>query len=511
MTLYQVDYTSRDYDAIRADLIAVLQSRIPEWKADDPSDFTLALLESFAYIGDLMSYYIDRAANEANIQTATQRKTLLNFAEIIGYKPSGPTPAEVQLTFTNRTGSTIDLPICTQASAILTNGPFSQAYFETTEPITQLANNESITVWATEGKTSNTDKTNGIDPIKKTVLPIYLGTSTGQAYMEVLIPEIGVVDDSVFVYVGQQSSFTKWRYVTNLSEFNSIDKVFTTKLNEDGTTVIVFGDGINGYVPPVGEPISGTYRTSVGASGNVKANGITHVSFVPGLGLEPTGISVGNAAIAFGGSDGENLFTLRRNLKGALSTRNRAVTLDDYKVLAELVAGVGRASATSDVYTSVTLYVQPYNDGSDTPGIVSGIETTNWDDLAAEVKSVLGTRIPVGTTLTVLPPTYVELDANIEITVAPSYTQRDVRIAATRSLIDPSIGLFSYNASDFGKTVSISEVISTLMAVPGILEVNIVNLSKYGQTGVSNIAVNKGEIAILLPANLAITATGGIA
>jgi hypothetical protein len=100
-----IDYTGRDYYSIREQLIARIQERIPEWTASDPSDFGVALVEAFAYMGDLISYYIDRTANEFSLATATQRNSLLNIAQTYGYIPAGYRSASVELTFFNNNTS----------------------------------------------------------------------------------------------------------------------------------------------------------------------------------------------------------------------------------------------------------------------------------------------------------------------------------------------------------------------------------------------------------------------
>jgi hypothetical protein len=100
-----VDYTGRDYYSIRGELIARIQERIPEWTASDPADFGVALVEAFAYMGDLISYYIDRTANEFSLATATQRNSLLNIAQTYGYIPSGYRNAIVNVTFFNNNNS----------------------------------------------------------------------------------------------------------------------------------------------------------------------------------------------------------------------------------------------------------------------------------------------------------------------------------------------------------------------------------------------------------------------
>jgi hypothetical protein len=101
-----VDYTGRDYYSLREELIArVKEATNQQWQGNDPADFGLALVESFAYMGDLMNYYIDRVANESYILTATQRQSLLNIANTYGYSPTGYVGSVVDVEFTNGYGS----------------------------------------------------------------------------------------------------------------------------------------------------------------------------------------------------------------------------------------------------------------------------------------------------------------------------------------------------------------------------------------------------------------------
>jgi hypothetical protein len=101
-----IDYTSRDYYSIREDLINLVkrrvnQSGIRKWAGEDASDFGVALIEAFAYVGDLTNYYIDRIANETYLPTATQRKSIINLAKLYGYSPTGFRAATLQVTFFN--------------------------------------------------------------------------------------------------------------------------------------------------------------------------------------------------------------------------------------------------------------------------------------------------------------------------------------------------------------------------------------------------------------------------
>lgn len=100
-----VNYTGRDYYSLRAQLIERVKERTNNnWQGNDPADFGVALIESFAYMGDLINYYIDRAANESYIMTATQRDTLVNLANMYGYNPSSYISSIVDLKFSSTNG-----------------------------------------------------------------------------------------------------------------------------------------------------------------------------------------------------------------------------------------------------------------------------------------------------------------------------------------------------------------------------------------------------------------------
>lgn len=132
-----IDYTSRDYASLREDLIKSVQARIPAWTGNDPSDFGLAVVESFAYLGDLLSYYIDRAANEAFLSTATQRQNVVNIAGTLGYTPSLGRSAFVRLNVTVPGNSRVSLVEGAQFLTNASDGVRLQAItFEVRLPIT---------------------------------------------------------------------------------------------------------------------------------------------------------------------------------------------------------------------------------------------------------------------------------------------------------------------------------------------------------------------------------------
>jgi uncharacterized phage protein gp47/JayE len=370
----QIDYTSRDFAALKSDLITLIGQRTnTSWNPTDFSDLGNVLVEAFSYMGDIMSHYLDRIANETSIDTAIQTSTLLSLANLYDYKISGPTPAVASVLFTNVGSVAIDIPVGTQVMAPLSYGPYSQVYFEVTSGATALAPTSSITLSVQEGKTVNTDRPDLIDSTYNKPLPANLGTSSGLASQVFDVIDLGVVDASINVYVGQGVAFTTWNYVDNLLEWGPTDTVFTTTRDANGLVQIVFGDNVNGAIPPAGQLISCLYRSSVGAAGNVVSGAISLPTFIPGN-LDPqatTYITVSNSAPASGGADGDDGTQIKKKIKAALSAQGRAVTLNDYSNLALTVPGVGKASTMASVYSSVRLYIQTPNDNSPTPGFPS--------------------------------------------------------------------------------------------------------------------------------------------
>ena len=509
---FQIDYTSRDYDSLVSDLKGLVNLRTGNaWTAEDPNDLGTVILESFAYMGDILSYYIDRVANELSVETAARRQTLVNLGLLFGYRVSGPTPATIEVTFENISTSNIDIPIGTQVLASLQYGNYSEVYFETIDSATSLAPGGTVTLTCLEGKTVNTDKPNLISETNNKPLPVNLGNSTGRANQTLSLFDSGVVDNSVTVYVGQNASFTPWKFVDTLLEWGPTSLVFTTSIDEYGVTSIVFGDGVNGRIPPVGQAISALYKTSLGVAGNIAANTVEEVTFLPGNTLKAavSYLSVTNGAASFGGADGDDLTQIRNKVKASIATRKRAITLADYENLTLLVPQVGRAKASSAVYTSVTLYVQSQNDGSVTPGLALGLPTAIWSAMSDNVKTYLEDKIPVGTTLTVLPPTYVELTVALTVNVKASYKAADVAKAVRAAFIN-SNGLFSYEKQAFGQDVSYASVIATAYNVDAVKNGGAVTITKLNRLGDSSVAVagvvlTDAEIAVLPTENLVIT------
>ena len=77
----------------------------------DPSDFSIALLDAWATVADVLTFYQERIANEGYLRTATERRSVVELARLIGYTPRpGVRRAPTSRTRSRRTAWRRSLP-----------------------------------------------------------------------------------------------------------------------------------------------------------------------------------------------------------------------------------------------------------------------------------------------------------------------------------------------------------------------------------------------------------------
>ena len=120
-----VNYLSKDFDSIKRDLVDYLRRYYP----DDYQDFNeasggMAIVELLAYLGDAMSFFIDRQVNEGFIDRAIEPENIYSLAQNLGYRPKFSTPSIVNLsisaTFTDSTSASTAFTL-KKGSKVVTN------------------------------------------------------------------------------------------------------------------------------------------------------------------------------------------------------------------------------------------------------------------------------------------------------------------------------------------------------------------------------------------------------
>ena len=89
-----INYLSKDFDSIKSDLIDYVKRQFPDdWRDFNDASGGMAILELMAYVGDVLSFNIDRQVNESYINRAVETKNIVALAENFGYTPRNNTPA----------------------------------------------------------------------------------------------------------------------------------------------------------------------------------------------------------------------------------------------------------------------------------------------------------------------------------------------------------------------------------------------------------------------------------
>jgi hypothetical protein len=101
--LSQVSYRiGTHFDFLQSALALLSDPRFPALRSlttRDTDDFTIALLNGWATLADVLTFYQERIANESWLRTATERDSILRLAQLIGYRLRPGVAAETPLSF----------------------------------------------------------------------------------------------------------------------------------------------------------------------------------------------------------------------------------------------------------------------------------------------------------------------------------------------------------------------------------------------------------------------------
>lgn len=491
-----VDYTSRDFDSIKASLLDYASTAFPGWVPGSEGDFGVLMIELLSYVGDVNSYYVDRAQNEAYLSTASQPDSILKISQLLGYVPGTGAPATGQVTFvasdkTRVSGApAITIPAGTQVASDYIAAIDGQVIFETVVEVV-LTVGDTVVASVVEGQTQADPNTGG---------PLLLTESTGLPEQTYKIPKPRVYVDTVQVYVAG----TAWREVAHLLDADFNDNVFETYNDSDGYTWIQFGDGINGAVPAVGLDIATIYRTGYGATGNLQPGQITTVysSNVTGVSIQKSTSTSGltTSTATTGGADPETIEQIRTNAPKTFFSQQRAVTIDDFENFAVGVPGVSKASVVADYFSSVTVYVIGPDGGVPSQALLDSVANS------------LGALALAGVSVNVAAPTPIAVNLGatggneISVDVWPNYSRTDVQYQVQQALT----ALLSFVNIDIGMRLTVSDVYRAAMSVDGARYVSIPMMARAdaAQSGTADIQFQAYEYPVA--GNIVVISTGGI-
>jgi hypothetical protein len=249
-----------------------------------------------------------------------------------------------------------------------------------------------------------------------------------------------------------------WTGVGSTYGMGPDDRVFVPRIDDDGVTTVVFGDGQHGARLPTGvENILATYRAGLGAAGAVGAGALTILK------TRPMGVKkVTNPEAAEGAEDPETLEDARLNAPVTVLTLDRLVSVSDYEAYARAYPGIGKAQSVR-LWDGRRWWVHL------TLATAEGATLTSGDPLYSSlVADIHRRRDPVQR---VLFDTFQARRFHLRGTVRinPDYISEDVLAAIRVSLLDA----FRFERRAFGQAVSGAEILQLCQAVPGVVAVDL--------------------------------------
>lgn len=478
-----LDYTSRDFDSIRSLLVGIAQGKFPEWLTlGEAGDFGTLLLELMAYMGDIQHHYIDRVGSEAFLGTAQRRQSVLFIADQFGYTPIAQQAATVVL----RASLSQDEsnPLTIPAGSRMVSSGAVEAVFETDFDLTLLPGDVDRFVTATEGAT----------------VTQLLGTSKGVPNAEFVLPDAGVIYQTITLSTIEAGTMVEWSYVDNIILARPNQSAFATYVDDKNYTHIIFGDNAAGRIPPIGVEIRATYRYGVGAAANTIAPGeVSSLQTGDGLGFIPSGLSISNYDRPLGGSNPETVEAMRFSIPKASNVQNRAVTLDDYIGLTMQVPGIGKATAYGQVYSNVTIRIA--NTGGVEPSFISDSEDMadpmlplrNKVAAALEIKKLIGSNLFIEDVWQKNGQGWEDAVVVMDVHVQSGFN-RSQTVSRVGARIED---LFAFDNVDFGKRISIGQVYRAAVAVEGVDWVDL--LEFHGSTTTSGLVSDVITPALKIP------------
>lgn len=419
-----IKYLNKDFASFRDNLIEYAKTYFPQTYSDfNEASPGMMFIEMASYLGDVLSYYTDDNLKESLLLYADDRSNVVDLANYLGYKPKVIAPAIVKLSVyqlvpSRRMLGGSDYEPDNDYLLRIKEGMLCEAsngtVFRTTELLDFSVDSErEISVFsrnvsqepefylvkkfvnAISGNVRTVTKNFGTSPTQfstieigdTNVIEIYdVRDTNGNKWYEVpyLAQEMVYVDYPVSEQTDKDLVQFK-DSVSNVLKLIKTSHRFTTKVNADNTTTIVFGGGnstssdetlipnfknvglgLNSSISKLGSSfdpanflktstygqaptgnMTVSYLVGGGVDSNVSVGTITKIqsigfdedvtSFENDLNIYQrvkASVAVDNEFPATGGRGPETIEEIRENALANFGSQNRAVTRKDYQVRA---------------------------------------------------------------------------------------------------------------------------------------------------------------------------------
>ena len=335
--------SSLDYADIRSALVEYLRRNTDFTDYDFEGSTLSAVVDLLAYNTYYTAFNTTMAVNESFLPSASLRDNIVKIAKQLGYtaksKTSSTAHVELKVDFTAL--AAVDQRLVPKFLTLKKGNCFIASNAENRSETYQFALINDV-VSPVENNICLISNQEGNDNLRITE-GVYLtfnfvvdDTIPNQKF---IIPTANLDAETIRVNVRENansSSLTKFEKVSNILDVSAKDPIFFVQEIDDSRYELIFGDGVLGKALEDGQVIEVSYLTSSGQN----ANNIQNFVFSGEIYDENSsrilnGINVTVISSSSGGDDIESDELIKANAPKFYSAQNRAVTLEDYKVITQ--------------------------------------------------------------------------------------------------------------------------------------------------------------------------------
>ena len=324
--------TSLDFNAIKNNLKTFLQSKEEFTDYNFEASGLSNILDVLAYNTHYNALLANFTLNESFLTTAQLRGSVVSLASSIGYIAHSKRSSVAIVNLRLDLSGVVNRPSIIQlSSGTKFNGSVDNVnyVFQTRETLT--ANDDSgIYIFKDVLGSSDIKLYEGLTATKTFLVGSY---EENPIYV---IPDLQMDTSTAIVSVKSSPSATETVTYTNITEATSVDetsKLYVLRESPNGFYELSFSNGTTlGVTPSSGNQITVSYLRATGP----EANGSN--IFVPQNDVNVNGVdytlSVTTSSAASGGTEKENIESIRKNAPYQYAAQNRLVTAADYSAIA---------------------------------------------------------------------------------------------------------------------------------------------------------------------------------
>lgn len=435
--------TELDFDQIKANLKTYLSAR-PEFTDYNFEGSGLSqLLDVLAYNTHYDAYLANMIHNEAFLDSAIKRSSVVSKAKHLSYTPRSARSA-------------------TAVVDIVVNSPAGSPNFLTIDRYTQFSSNINGSVYTFVNPQSVT-----ISPITGVYTFNALELKEGKPFnLSFTVVNPGPdekyelsndnIDTSTMV-VSVQNSITDttktiFTKVDDITKVNSLSNVYYLDENYRGKYEIYFGDGVLGKLLTAGNIVSVDYLITAADGANVSSN-LNQTFTLTGTINGNSNVTITVLQNSTGGAQPEEINSIKFNAPRNYIAQSRAVTAEDY--LSSIESNVGNVESIAvwggeendpPVYGKVFVSLKPY----------SGYVISN-STKAAIKNNIIKARNVVSITPEFVDPIYTWIKLNVDVRY--NYLQTTKSSSQIAQLVQNVItNYFSTNLQKFNADFILSKL-----------------------------------------------------